>query len=90
MKKMELIKEDIKNMMEAKKDIIDSIWNNTKIPTEEKVKLMNEEITLFYGYLIAMRNIEIITVNKEYELREELRNYQLDVICGYEEEEIEL
>ena len=90
MKKMELIKEDIKNMMEAKKDIINNIWSETGIPTEEKVRLMNEEITLFYGYLIAMRNIEVIEVNKEYELREELRNYQIDVICGYEEKKIEL
>ena len=90
MKKMELIKEDIKNMMKAKKDIIDSIWSETGMPTEEKVRLMNEEITLFYGYLIAMKNIGIITVNEEYELREELRNYQIDVICEYEECELEL
>lgn len=90
MKKMELIKEDIKNMLGAKKDIIDSIWSETGIPTEEKVRLINEEITLFYGYLIAMRNIGAIEVNKEYELREGLRNYQLDVICGYEECELEL
>ena len=90
MKKMELIKEDIKSMLEAKKDIIDSIWNETGIPEEEKVRLMNEEITLFHGYLIAMRNIEAITVNKEYELREELRNYEIDVICKYEECELEL
>ena len=90
MKKMESIKEDIKSMLEAKKDIIDSIWNETGIPEEEKVRLMNEEITLFHGYLIAMRNIEAITVNKEYELREELRNYEIDVICKYEECELEL
>ena len=90
MKKMELIKEDIKNMLGAKKDIIDSIWNETGIPTEEKVRLINEEITLFYGYLIAMRNIEAIEVNEEYKLREELRNYEIDVICKYEECELEL
>ena len=90
MKKMELIKEDIKNMLGAKKDIIDSIWNETGMTTEEKVRLINEEITLFHGYLIAMRNIEVITVNEEYELREELRNYEIDVICKYEECELEL